>query len=255
MADAFGGQGVIPSRGSGNSRTKVSRRAPRPARLDLSYLHSRWSAHYAWLVVKNSELETTLSRLPDVDAVRIVGDDGHIVEVHVLATPGKAPKQIVRDVQSLAMAAHGVNVDRRVVSVVQMENENVSTIQRPVILDIDESPNGSKLTITVSLGWHRERHTGSATGPASQETRPRLVGEATLGALEEAVSNDVAFALANIELQAVGSRTIAIAVVVMVAGGEERALIGSALVGTDPAPAAVRAVLDAVNRQVPNLSR
>ena len=205
--------------------------------------------------MNSSELESTLSRLPDVDAVRIVDDKGHVLEVHVLATPGKPAKQIVRDVQSLAMAAHGVSVDRRVVSVVQMEDESVSPIHRPAILDIDEAPNGSKLTVTVSLGWHHERHTGSATGPASLEIRPRLVGEATLSALEQAVTGDVAFALANIEMPVVGSRSIAIAVVVMVAGGEERALIGSALVGSDPAPAAVRAVLDAVNRQVPNLSR
>lgn len=205
--------------------------------------------------MKNGELETTLSRLPDVDAVRIVEDNGHVLEVHVLATPGKSAKQIVRDVQSLAMAVHGVTVDRRVVSVVQMQDDSVAQVNRPAILDIVETPNGSKLTITVSLGWRHEVFTGAATGPASLETRPRLVGEATLNALEQAVSGDVAFALANFELPAVGPRTIAIAVVVMVAGGEERALIGSALVGSDPAQAAVRAVLDAVNRQVPNLSR
>lgn len=205
--------------------------------------------------MKHSELESTLNRLPDVDSVRIVEDNGHVLEVHVLATPGKSAKQIVRDVQSLAMAAHGVNVDRRIVSVVQMESDAIAPVHRPAILDITEEPNGSRLGITVSLGWHHEVYTGTATGPAAQETRPRLVGEATLAALEQAVSGDVAFALANIELTPIGPRRVAIAVVVMVAGGEERALIGSALVAADPAQAAIRAVLDAVNRQVPNLSR
>lgn len=205
--------------------------------------------------MKYSDLESTLARLPDVDSVRVVGENGHVLEVHVLASPGKPAKQIVRDVQSLAMAAFGVNVDRRVVSVVQMEGDSVAQAHRPAILDITETPEGARLTISVSLGWHNEVYTGSATGPSSLETRPRLVGEATLQALEQAVSGDVAFALANFETPTVGSRSVAIAVVIMVAGGEERALIGSALVATDPAQAAVRAVLDAVNRQVPNLSR
>ena len=81
------------------------------------------------------------------------------------------------------------------------------------------------------------------------------MGEATLKALEQALNGDVALALSNIETVAVGPRNIALAVVVMVTNGEERTLIGSAMVGTDPAAASVRAVLDAVNRLVPNLSR
>ena len=48
--------------------------------------------------MKYAELEETLGRLPTVDAVRVVGDNGHVAEVHVLAVPGKPAKQIVRDV-------------------------------------------------------------------------------------------------------------------------------------------------------------
>ncbi|NOY56424.1 MAG: hypothetical protein GXP34_10620, partial [Actinobacteria bacterium] len=54
--------------------------------------------------MKYRELEEALCLLPTVDAVRIVGDNGRVAEVHVLAAPAKPPKQVVRDVQSLAMA-------------------------------------------------------------------------------------------------------------------------------------------------------
>ena len=205
--------------------------------------------------MKYTELQESLGRLPSVDAVKVVGDNGHIAEVHVLATPGKPAKQIVRDVQSLAMAAFGLSVDRRVVSVVQIDDDQITQVHRPSILDIDETPAGNHLEVSVSLGWQSEVYRGTATGPQSLETRPRLVGEATLKALEEAVNGDVAMALANIESVSIGPRTIALAVVVMVTNGEERTLIGSANVGNDPANAAVRAVLDAVNRLVPHLSR
>ncbi len=73
--------------------------------------------------------------------------------------------------------------------------------------------------------------------------------------MEQALNGDVALALSHIETIAIGPRTISIAVVVMVTNGEERTLIGSAMVGTDPAAAAVRAVLDGMNRLVPHLSR
>jgi hypothetical protein len=206
-------------------------------------------------VVRHGELQATLERLPLVEAVRVVEAQGHIAEVHVLASPGKPPKQLVRDIQSLAMAAFGVEVDRRAVSVVQIENERIAPAARPSIVDIRETPDGAHLQMDVRLNWHNVQYGGSTTGPASQETRPRLVGEATLRALEGAADGDVAFALSNMDLVTVGPRTICVAVVVMVANGEERSLVGSALVGTDPAQAAVRAVLDALNRQMPQLQR
>ena len=205
--------------------------------------------------MKYSDLEETLGRLPTVDRVRVVGSNGHIAEVHVLAAPDKPAKQIVRDVQSVAMAAFGLSVDRRVISVVQMQDDQIAQVHRPSILDIAEEPDGNHLKVSVSLGWHSEVYRGAATGPMSLETRPRLVGEATLKALEHAVNGDVAMALSNIETVSLGPRTISLAVVVMVTNGEERALIGSAIVGNDPMSAAVRAVLDAVNRLVPHLSR
>ena len=51
------------------------------------------------------DLEDALRSLPGVQAVSVVtSGSGEPTEVHVLAAPGKAAKQVVRDVQSLAMA-------------------------------------------------------------------------------------------------------------------------------------------------------
>ena len=161
--------------------------------------------------VKYAELEDSLGRLPAVDKVRVVGENGHIAEVHVLAVPGKPAKQIVRDVQSLAMAAFGLAVDRRVISVVQIQDDQISQVHRPSILDIAETTKGNHVELCVSLGWHGEVFRGASTGPLSLETRPRLVGEATLKALEQALNGDVALALSNIETIAIGPRTISIA--------------------------------------------
>ena len=205
--------------------------------------------------MRYQELEETLCRLPTVDAVRVVGANGAISEIHVLGTPGKPPKQVVRDVQSLAMAQFGLTVDRRVISVVQIENNEIAQSDRPAIVDILEEPVGSKLTVTVSLAWRNEIITGVASGPSAATTRLRSVGEATVAALEQAIGEDAAVALAALETPTVGARQVAVAQIVIVAGGEERVLVGSALVGSNEAQAAVRAVLDAVNRLVPGFRR
>lgn len=202
------------------------------------------------------ELEETLCRLPTVDAVRIVEGNGDISEIHVLAGPGKPAKQVVRDIQSLAMAAFGINVDRRIVSVVQIESEDIGRSDRPAIIDISETPQGGRTRISVTLSWQNEQFVGETTGPTAETTRQRLVGEATLRALEQAISDEeIGLALAAIERAAIANRPVALAMIAMVVGGEERLLIGSALIGGDASQATVRAVLDAMNRHVPHLRR
>ena len=67
------------------------------------------------------EFEDELKRLPGIIAASVVtGPDAVPTEIHVLAEPGKPPKQVVRDVQSFAMLKLGLDIDHRIVSVVQI---------------------------------------------------------------------------------------------------------------------------------------
>jgi len=200
-------------------------------------------------------LESTIARIPGVENVRIVAEGNKPREVHVLATPGKPAKQLVRDVQSVAMAAFDLDIDRRIISVVQIDGGDLSAGDRPVVEDVSEEIDGSRMRVAVTLRWHDEKLTGSAQGPAASTTRMRLVAEATLVALEQALDENAAFAISAEAVHRVGAEDVAIVQVVLVIGGRERMMVGSALVGTDPSQAMVRAVLDAVNRQVPGLRR
>jgi hypothetical protein len=120
-------------------------------------------------------LESTIARIPGVENVRIVVENKRPREVHVLATPGKPAKQLVRDVQSVAMAAFDLDIDRRIISVVQIDGGDLSAGDRPVVDDVAEEIDGSRMKITVTLHWHDEKLTGSAQGPAASTTRMRLV--------------------------------------------------------------------------------
>ena len=85
--------------------------------------------------MEQAALEAELSRIPGVTATRVVLDEtGAPSEIHVLATPDKPAKQVVRDVQSVALARFDLELDRRIVSVVQLEAPPgllTSAVRRP----------------------------------------------------------------------------------------------------------------------------
>ena len=91
-----------------------------------------------------STLEHALKRIPGVEAARVVMNGSAPSEVHVITQPTKPPKQVVRDVQSVALASLGVQLDRRIVSVVQVDQADLGSGDRPVIEDIAEEVAGSR---------------------------------------------------------------------------------------------------------------
>ena len=71
------------------------------------------------------DFEAALRQVQGVKAASVVtGPDAFPTEIHVLAETGKAPKQVVRDVQSLAMAQFDLDIDHRIVSVVQLDDDD-----------------------------------------------------------------------------------------------------------------------------------
>ena len=201
------------------------------------------------------ELEETLSRLDSVDAVRVVTENDRVAEVHILAATSKPPKQVVRDVQSLAMARYGTNIDRRVISVVQLAAQAMATQSesRPRLVDIRDQADGPRTTVSVELAWQNGQHAGSATGPIAASARLRLVGEAALDALDQIFINLPPLVLDSIGIATIGMRRIAVAVVVGGTSQNSELAVGSALAGEDESEAAVKAVLDALNRKLPTL--
>ncbi|MGH8914144.1 MAG: hypothetical protein ACRDZM_06470, partial [Acidimicrobiia bacterium] len=112
-------------------------------------------------------LQEKISRIDGVEAARIVAGNGQIEEIHVLARRNKPPKQLVRDVQSLSQALFGEEIDRRIVSVVQLADVDLDTGLRPALVDVSETLDGSRAEVTVTLRWQNEIFSGSARGAAA----------------------------------------------------------------------------------------
>lgn len=121
--------------------------------------------------------------------------------------------------------------------------------ERPVIVHVQESFDGSDARVTVTLAWEDEEYSGQAVGIAEPVARPRLVGEATLRAVEQVAHEAIVLDLSAVATQDLGSVRVALAQV-DITNLDER-FVGSALVREDdPSLATVRAVLDALNRRI-----
>ena len=71
--------------------------------------------------VSVEDIEDLLTKLPGVHRARVaVNDVGYIEEVHVLATDRRAPKQVVRDIESLLAAKWAIRIDHKRISVAQV---------------------------------------------------------------------------------------------------------------------------------------
>jgi hypothetical protein len=226
-------------------------------------------------VLDLNALEHELCRIPEVTAARVVaGDSGDIEEVHILSLPSKHAKQIVRDVQSVAMATFGLDLDRRVVSVVQLDAVTSSSItggdledeelagvlgnghDRPRINVDSVSALRTGLQCTAQVILHRgdERATGNAEGLMATASVLRLVAQSTISALRQL---EPAAARADVEAATVvslGSRSVALTTVVVVVPPYEEVCAGSAVVrAAGELDAVARSVLDATNRRLPQL--
>ncbi len=210
------------------------------------------------------EVERELVRLPEVQIARIVADDeGRVTEVHIVADATKHAKQIVRDVQSVALASFGLEFDRRVVSVVQLGDDDglLSVAGEPLEVSrvaIDTiSAEITGLRALVKVGLTRGEHSviGYAEGSVATTARFRLVATATVDALRQLEPVAECLDIDAAQIVRVGSLDVAIVTVVFVTLPTEQVIAGSAVVHSHDEPGAVvRAVLDATNRRLVRLA-
>jgi hypothetical protein len=204
------------------------------------------------------ELERELCRLPEVSAARVVADrSGRPTEVHILARATKAPKQIVRDVQSVALASFGLELDRRIISVVQLDREGEPTTGLPPVAprfalrNVSVETNRLRAIARVTLARGEVEAVGFAEGSIAAAVRHRLVATATLDALRQLEAGAEGIDVDAAQVVRIGVHDLAVVTVVFVSPPLELLVAGAAVVrDRAEADAVVRAVLDATNRRL-----
>lgn len=121
--------------------------------------------------------------------------------------------------------------------------------QRAAIVQIIESADDVQARVIVTLNYDDATYEGVAIGHPGASARPRLAAEATLRAVERVIGNTLLFEVAAIATTEVGDAQVAMAQIKIIGTGER--FVGSTLItASDDTGAAVKAVLDALNRKL-----
>jgi hypothetical protein len=172
------------------------------------------------------------------------------------------PKQLGRDVQSLAAAGHGLTIDHRIVSVVELAPtadaaEPVSEPEpevkpRPILDWFVTANHRTEGRVDVGLRWNGTQTTGGALlAEDSIEERARASATAVLEALKSrADERQARFVLEGVFIQKIGADDWVTVHVSYKEGTTTTPLVGVAALRGDVTGAAARAALDATNRKI-----
>ena len=200
--------------------------------------------------------EQAIKQIKSVIAARIkVNNQGEIEEVHILAGSGRAPKQIVRDVESILIAQFDLQIDHKKVSVAQVEDDEDGTFAivestRPKLAGVTLRTINGLAEVKVELLTGDKIIEGIAQGPSSAHNKSRLFVEATLKALSPLTLDKFLFVAEDVGITQLAKQQIALVSITSITSAGEQSLTGCALVRNDDREAVVKATLDAVNRNL-----
>ncbi|UCG86825.1 MAG: hypothetical protein JSW71_23510 [Gemmatimonadota bacterium] len=205
--------------------------------------------------------ENLLQSLQAVLSARVVVSPvGEIQEVHVLASSGVSPKQVVRNVESALLAHLGIKVDHRKISVAQTaEVEPIEALEQSAVKQeaqrrgvvyqslelVAAAPHRVRFAVTLDVDG--QEVVGQDEAAETSRARLQAAARAAVAALDKALPRGT-FQLEGVKIIEAFDEELVVAGVHVVDGRETRLLTGTAEVREAPEQAAVLAVLDATNR-------
>jgi hypothetical protein len=231
-----------------------------------------------------TQIDTLLETLTGVVRARVRPDENgrQLREIHVLSDGALAPKQIVRNIETLLKTAFDLTIDHRIVSIaVLKEGAEVEDPAREPAASAPEKPRrpaargAAAAAGAVAAGaatrvvFHRLRivqedplkctahvelklgdviFEGSHRDTDTPEARVYAAARAVIEALEYLTEKEMAFYLAGLEQMRVYEERLLVVLIEARRGRHRMRMVGTAAVRDDLHEAAVRAVLDAVNR-------
>ena len=195
-------------------------------------------------------IENNLEKLDSVISCKIIqGENDIIEEIHIVSNGKRNPKQLSRDIQSILIATHKLEIDYKKISIAQItDNTLVKMENRLKIKAMSFNNEGTKACVKVSLTDTLGTYENSLMGINSVRNIERMLVDATLKNIEEALGYEDTFILEDVRTIPVSSEKAVVVVVMCMVGDVEQKLVGSCLIKTDYKEAIVKATLDAVNR-------
>lgn len=201
--------------------------------------------------ITQERCERLLRQIRGVLAGRvIIGDEGQIQRIHILARAGRLPGLVHKDVRAAFSAQFGIDVSGEHFRIAEIwpELDPVLVPARPALHGVVVSCAGTEARVEVSLGYLGEVATGRATGSATTVSTRRLIAEATLLAVQEFVGDGARLVLQDLAEVPLSEGSAILAAVRCASSRTPGVYTGSAVLGSDIGDSVARAVLDATNR-------
>lgn len=205
---------------------------------------------------RQQELDQVLRRLQGILSVYTVfTPDGQPSEIHVLSNLDRAPKQLVRDIQSAAQASLSLPIDYKIISIAQIDPVKAGIVcrdPRVILSRVSLVIDRRQVEAKVELRWQDRDLVGIWRSPLTEQGANHAAAQASLNALQALIGSRGAVFLRTVERQTIGGVACVIVSILLVERGTELFLFGIASVtNSDTEPqAAVKAVLSALNRKI-----
>ncbi|WP_432405918.1 hypothetical protein [Wukongibacter sp. M2B1] len=200
----------------------------------------------------SASMEDIVNSLPDIISSKVVLDENEeILELHVLSSNNRNPKQISRDIQSALAAKFGISIDHKKVSIAQVAfNQDRNNNFRLVIDSINYSTIGNIAEIKVVLRKGDDVYEGIARGANSTMNTYRLIASATLDCIHNVLNIANTFVVEDIEKINLAKKDVLTVAISFITAYQEELLVGSAIIRKNEKESIVKATLDAINRRI-----
>lgn len=196
--------------------------------------------------------ENTIKKIPGVISTKIITDEEHFKEIHVLSNVSRNPKQISRDIQSIFAAKFDKVIDYKIISVVQIEEEDFAeSSARFFIEDVAFSVNSQKMAkAEVTLSDGEITKVGKAQGINTTENGKRIIAKATIECIHNMLNIGKRIVLEDVKTVLISNKEVILVSATVILNNNEELVVGSALNKKDINNTIVKATLDALNRKI-----
>ncbi|HHX87353.1 MAG TPA: hypothetical protein GX693_04130 [Firmicutes bacterium] len=198
------------------------------------------------------DFEYLINQVQGVISSRVVRQGQEIIEIHVLTDTSRAPKQLVRDIESTLLVKLGQQIDYRRISIAQLGDDQKRLLEGPrlKLLEISSTSSRNKMVVTITIGLGNEKFKAAISGPNIANNRLTLASKATLAAVEKCYGISSRLEINQVEKVQLSGLEAILAAVSLILESKEEVLLGTALVKGDDQKAAAKAALDAINRRL-----
>ena len=191
-----------------------------------------------------------INKINGVISTKIIHEDNDIQELHILANCLRAPKQIVRDIESILLTSFDYRIDRKVISIAQIDTDDCDPIKRIKLGGISLDVQANRLECKVKLLYEEEEFFVAQVGIKTAANRKKIVAKATIDAVEKILRQDFLFDVQDVITTTNRDITFISVLINMVINEMEETMVGSAIVKNDSNEAIAKATLAAINRRV-----